>query len=89
MIFLAIIKILDIHVGSTNEQTIYANLIHEPNVQLRSQIMHFVITDASYQLDTPDWEWTGLMEPGAAMSGLREIEGNHVDLIDAALCSCT
>jgi hypothetical protein len=47
------------------------------------------MTDISHQPDAPDWEWTGLMEPGAAMSGLRDIVGNQVDLIDAELCSRT
>ena len=51
--------------------------------------MHLTMTDTSHQPDAPDWEWTGLMEPGAAMSGLREIEGCQIDLIDAAVCSRT
>ena len=89
MVFLAVIKILDIHIGSANEQTVSANLVHEPNVQLRGQVMQLVMTDTSHQPDAPDWEWTGLMEPGAAMSGLRDIKGNRIDLIDAELCSRT
>jgi hypothetical protein len=32
MVFLAVIKILDIRIGSANEQTVSANLVHEPNV---------------------------------------------------------
>jgi hypothetical protein len=39
------------------------------------QVMHLTMTDMSYQPDAPDWEWTGLMEPGAAMSGLQNIKG--------------
>ena len=50
--------------------------------------MCLAITDISHQLEAPDWEWTGLMEPGAAMSGLRDIEGSWIDLIDADLHPC-
>ena len=89
MVFLAVIKILDIRVGSTLEQTVSAHLVHEPNVRLRGQVMHLAVTDTSHQPEVPDWEWTGLMEPGAAMSGLPDIEGNRIDLIDATICSCT
>jgi hypothetical protein len=47
--------------------------------------MCLTMTDISHQLEAPDWEWTGLMEPGAAMSGLCDIEGNRIDLIDVDL----
>ena len=32
MVFLAVIKVLDIHIGSASEQTLLAHLVHEPNV---------------------------------------------------------
>ena len=51
--------------------------------------MCLTVTNTSHQPDTPDWQWTGLMEPGAAMSGLRDIEGSRIDLIDADLTSRT
>ena len=89
MVFLAVIKVLDIRLGSAPVQTVPAHLVHEPNVRMRGQVMHLTMTDTSHQPDAPDWEWTGLMEPGAAMSGLREIEGCRIDLIDAAVCSRT
>ena len=89
MVFLAVIKVLDIRLGSAPVQTVPAHLVHEPNVRLRGQVMHLTMTDTSHQPDAPDWEWTGLMEPGAAMSGLRDIEGSQIDLIDAAICSRT
>ena len=37
--------------------------------------MHLTMTDTSHQTDALDGEWTGLMEPGAAMLGLQEIKG--------------
>jgi hypothetical protein len=89
MVFLAVIKVLDIHIGSASEQTLSARLVHEPNVRLRGQIMCLTMTDTSHQPDAPDWEWNGLMEPGAAMSGLRDIEGSRIDLVDADLCPRT
>jgi hypothetical protein len=89
LVFLAVIKVLDIHVGSANEQTLSAHLVHEPNVRVQGQVMCLALTDNSHQPDAPDWEWTGLMEPGAAMSGLRDIEGSRIDLVDADLCPRT
>ena len=47
--------------------------------------MRLSLVDTSHQPDAPDWEWVGLMEPGAAMTGLKDVEGNHFDLIDADL----
>ena len=47
------------------------------------------MTDTSHQQDAPDWEWNGLMEPGAVMSGLRDIEGSRIGLVDADLCPHT
>jgi hypothetical protein len=83
MVFLAVIKVLDICVGAVSEQTLSARLVHEPNVWLRGQVMCLAMTDITHQPDAPDWKWNGLMESGAAMLSLRDIEGSQIDLVDA------
>lgn len=89
LIFLAVVKVVDIRVNATSQQTLPAHLLHEPHVRIRSQIMRLSLLDSSHQPEAPDWEWVGLMEPGAAMTGLKEVDGNHFDLVDADLAPRT
>jgi hypothetical protein len=56
LIFLAIIRLLDLRVDSTNVERLPARLLHEPNVRARGQIMCLAAGD---QPDRPDWQCTG------------------------------
>lgn len=83
LIFLAVIKVLDIRIGISSEETIAESLLHDPNTHIRGQIMNLSLTDKNHQPDGPDWEWNGILESTGAMGGLRDIEGSRIDLIDA------
>lgn len=84
-IFLAVVRLLDLRVDSANVERLPARLLHEPNVRARVQIMCLASTDGSHQPDKPDWQCTGLFEPGAGNSNLRNIEGLWIDVIDPVL----
>ena len=82
MVFLAVIRLLDIHIDSVSTQRLPLRLLHEPNIRIRVQVLSLACMDMSHQPDGPNWEWTGLFEVGAGNSGLRDIEGNWVDAIN-------
>lgn len=83
LIFLAVIRLLDIHIDSTSLAQLPAHTLHKPNVRVHSQIMCLAPTGNILELET--WESTGLFEAGAGNSGLRSIEGLWVDVVNPAL----
>jgi hypothetical protein len=82
MVFLAVVRLLDICIDSVSTQRLPLHLLHELNVRAHAQVLSLACTDVSHQPDGPDWEWTGLFEAGAGNSGLCDIEGNWVDVIN-------
>lgn len=84
-VFLAVIRLLDIRVDSTNVERLPAQLLHEPNVRARGQIMCLALVDSTHQPDKPDWQFTGLFEAGAGSLSLRNIEGLWIDVVDPVL----
>ena len=85
LIFLAVIRMLDLRVDSAYVESLPARILHEPNVRARGQIMCLVLSDGSHQPDGPDWQCTGLFKAGAGNSGLRNIEGLWIDVVDPVL----
>jgi hypothetical protein len=85
LIFLAIIRLLDLRIDSTNVERLPARLLHEPNVRACGQIMCLAVGDGSHQPDRPDWQCTGLFEAGVGNSNLRNIEGLWIDVVDPVL----
>jgi hypothetical protein len=56
MVFLAVVRLLDIHIDSESTQRLPLRLLHEPNVCAHTQVLLLACTDVSHQPDGPDWE---------------------------------
>ena len=56
LIFLAVIRMLDLRVDSAYVESLPARILHEPNVRAHGQIMCLVLSDGSHQPDGPDWQ---------------------------------
>ncbi|KAF7970371.1 hypothetical protein HWV62_24292 [Athelia sp. TMB] len=84
-IFLAVVRVLELRFNSASLQRLPARILHEPNVRARCQIISLVSCSSSNQPDQADWQWNGLFETGASNSGLRQVEGAWLDVVNPAL----
>ncbi|KAF7969797.1 hypothetical protein HWV62_25975 [Athelia sp. TMB] len=84
-IFLAVVRVLELRFNSGSLQRLPARILHEPNVQARCQIISLVSCSNSNQPDQADWQWNSLFKTGASNSGLCQVEGAWLDVVNPVL----
>jgi hypothetical protein len=82
-VYLGIIQISTIKVGSSAIKEISMDRIRDPNMRIGVQLMQLILTKPTEANGNTDWEWTRKFEVFAGEGGaMREVPGHLVEAVD-------
>jgi hypothetical protein len=84
IIWLAIVQIVDIRLDNIGHQSLPTNLLGQPNVQIKVQLMCLAPVKLGEENDDGDWEWTGRFEDLTGTNSTCEVDSNWIQLLNPA-----
>ena len=71
-------QIVDIRLDHIGCQSLPTNLLGQPNVQIKVQLMHLAPVKLGEENDDGDWEWTGRFEDLTAIGFSCSTQQHHL-----------
>jgi hypothetical protein len=84
LIWLAVVKIVDIRLDHIGLQSLPMHLLRQPNVQIKVQLMHLAPVKLGEENEDGDWEWTRCFEYLTGTSSTCEVDSNWIQLLNPA-----
>ena len=77
-------QIVDIRLDHIGRQSLPTNLLGQPNVQIKVQLMRLAPVKLGEENDDGDWEWTGRFEDLTGTNSTCEVDSNWIQLFNPA-----